>query len=111
MEWTALQIEKALGALEDALPRLVAEHEDPRAFAAAVRRAATEVERHAGDFAPYVSRRIDAMLVALVRSGDGHHAHGAPPRGAGRAAAQGREDGLPQPPAAGRAGPRAQPAP
>ena len=72
MDWNPLQIEKALLRLEDALPRLVAEHDDPRAFSAAVRRASAEVEAHAGDFAPYVSRRIDAMLVALVRAGHGH---------------------------------------
>ena len=72
MDWTPLQIEKALLRLEDSLPRLVAEHDDPRAFSAAVRRASAEVEAHAGDFAPYVSRRIDAMLVALVRTGTGH---------------------------------------
>lgn len=70
MDWNPLQIEKALLRLEDALPRLMAEHDDPRAFSAAVRQAATEVESNAGDFAPYVSRRIDAMLVAMVRSND-----------------------------------------
>lgn len=72
MDWNPLQIEKALLRLEDALPRLVAEHDDPRAFSAAVRRASEELEAHAGDFLPYVSRRIDAMLVALVRSSAGH---------------------------------------
>lgn len=71
MDWTPLQIEKALLRLEDALPRLLAENDDPRAFSAAVRRESVEVEAHAGEFAPYVSRRIDAMLVALVRTGHG----------------------------------------
>ena len=77
MDWNPLQIEKALLRLEDALPRLMAEHDDPRAFSAAVRRESAEVEAHAGDFGPYVSRRIDAMLVALVRSGRGHAGTGA----------------------------------
>ena len=72
MDWTPLEIEKALLRLEDALPRLVAEHDDPRAFSAAVRRETAEVEAHSGDFAPYVSRRIDALLVALVRKGGDH---------------------------------------
>lgn len=76
MEWNPLQIEKALLRLEDALPRLMAEHDDPRAFSAAVRREAAEVEANSGDFAPYVSRRIDAMLVAMVRSGAGHPGSG-----------------------------------
>ena len=74
MNWTALQIEKALLRLEDSLPRLMAEHEDPRAFSAALRRASAEVESHAGDYGPYVSRRIDAMLVAMIRRGRGHDA-------------------------------------
>ena len=78
MDWNALQIEKALLRLEDSLPRLMAEHEDPRAFSAAVRRASEDVESHAGDYAPYVSRRIDAMLVAMVRRGHGGDAD--PPR-------------------------------
>ena len=77
MDWTPLQIEKALLRLEDALPRLVAEHDDPRAFSAAVRRESADVEAQSGDFAPYVSRRIDAMLVALVRQGAGHPGSGA----------------------------------
>ena len=72
MDWNPLQIEKALLRLEDALPRLMAEHDDPRDFSAAVRRESAEVEANSGDFAPYVSRRIDAMLVAMVRSGSGH---------------------------------------
>ena len=76
MEWNPLQIEKALLRLEDALPRLMAEHDDPRAFSAAVRSEAAEVEANSGDFAPYVSRRIDAMLVAMVRSGAGHPGSG-----------------------------------
>jgi len=67
MDWTPLQIEKELLRLEDALPRMVAEHDDPHAFSNAVRRASETVESHAGDFAPYVRRRIDAMLVAMVR--------------------------------------------
>ena len=74
MDWTPLQIEKALLRIEDALPRLVAEHDDPRDFSAAVRRETADLEAHAGDFAPYVSRRIDALLVSLVRRGAGHSA-------------------------------------
>ena len=81
MDWNPLQIEKALLRLEDALPRLMAEHDDPRAFSAAVRSEAAEVEANSGDFAPYVSRRIDAMLVAMVRSsGRGHSGAGDPGR-------------------------------
>ena len=67
MNWTPLEIEKALLRLEDALPRMVAEHDDPHAFSDAVRRASAQVETHAGDFAPYVKRRIDSMLVSMVR--------------------------------------------
>lgn len=85
MDWTPLQIEKALLRLEDALPRLVAENDDPRSFATAVRRASAEVEAHAGDFGPYVSRRIDAMLVALVRTGHGR-GHGSADTGRERRA-------------------------
>ena len=77
MDWTPLEIEKALLRLEDALPRLVAEHDDPRAFSAAVRRETADVETHSGIFAPYVSRRIDALLVALVRKGGDHSKAGA----------------------------------
>ncbi|HEU4813214.1 MAG TPA: hypothetical protein VFS99_03195 [Xanthomonadaceae bacterium] len=72
MDWTPLEIERALLRLEDALPRLVAEHDDPRAFSAAVRRETADVEAHSGIFAPYVSRRIDALLVAMVRKGGDH---------------------------------------
>ena len=80
MDWTPLEIEKALLRLEDALPRLVAEHDYPRAFSAAVRRETADVEAHSGDFAPYVSRRIDALLVALVRKGGDHAGAMAPER-------------------------------
>ena len=70
-QWTPGELEIALGKIEDALSRLVAECSDVAEFGSALRRATAQVEANAGEYVAYVNRRIDAMLVGLLRT----HSH------------------------------------